>query len=100
MLGLARRKCEVLVKEFKAVGNSQEQANGNGWHQVRNLYFPQSLPCSGSINLSCFKIIAWNRLKAGNIDDHHVADLLPERQDDHAPKSCGAIQRQKLLSNI
>ena len=36
--------------------------------------------------------------KPGNVDDHHVADLLPAHQDDEAPEAVGGVQREQRLA--
>ena len=96
----ATGKGEVLVEQLKAVGDGQEQADGDGRHQVGDLNLPKRLPCRSAIDLGGLDVVRRNGLQTGDVDDHHVADLLPQGQDDKAPEASGGVEGDKLGTHV
>ena len=98
MVGLAAGEGQVLVEELEGIGQGQEQANGDGGHHVGNLDLEEDLAGGGAVDPGGFDVIRGNGLQARDIDDHHIADLLPAHQDDHAPVARGGVQGQQGLA--
>ena len=86
---------EVLVKELEAVGQRQEHADRNRRHDVRNRDLPQRLPLVGAVDLCRLEHILRHRLKSCNVNDHHIADLLPAHEDDQAPEAELCIEQNR-----
>ena len=47
----------------------------------------QGLPAGGAVDAGGLQHLAGNVLKSGDVDDHHIADLLPAHEDDQAPEA-------------
>ena len=86
---------QVLVEQFECVRNCQEQTDGNGRHNHRQFYFPKCLPAARTVDGSSFHQIRRYILQACNIDDHHITDLLPAKQNDQTPVTSLCIQCQQ-----
>ena len=100
MRGSAAGKGEVLVEQLKAVGDGQEQADSDGRHQVRDLNLPKRLPCRGTVDLGGLDVVGRNGLQTSDVDDHHVADLLPQGQDDKAPEASSRVKGDELGAHV
>ena len=90
-VGITTGQCQVLVEQLEAVGQSQEHADGDGGHYVGDGDLEQGLPAVGTVDLGGFQHVLGNSLQAGDVDDHHVADLLPAHQDDQTPEAPGGV---------
>ena len=103
-LGGVRRgatgKGEVLVEQLKAVGDGQEQADGDRRHQIGNLNLPERLPCRSAVNLGGLDVVRRNGLQTGDVDDHYVADLLPQGQDDKAPEASSGVKGDEVGADV
>lgn len=87
----AAGKGHVLVKKLEAVGQGQKYADGDGGHYVGNDHLPKGLPAVGTINGGGLQHIPGHGLQPGNVDDHHIADLLPGQQNDEPPEAIGGV---------
>ena len=56
--------------------------------------YPFVLAAGGTVNLGSFQHIFGNRLQTGNVDDHHVTDLLPGNQNHQTPEAVGTVCSQ------
>ena len=93
--GFACGQGNVLVEQFEAVGQGQEGADGHAGHDHGNLDLEQDLAVVGTVDLGGFDQVAGHALQAGNVNDHHVADLLPAHQDDQTDETGLGVQRQQ-----
>jgi|GEM_PF-6808603 len=84
--GHAAREREVLVEELESVGQGQKRADGDGGHQHGQFDIAKRLPGGSAVNGGGLAQLSGNGLKAGNVDDHHVAGLLPEHHHHQAPE--------------
>ena len=86
---------QVLVKELEGVGQCQEGADGDRRHYHGNGNTLQNLSFGGSIDLGCLDQFSRDILDTGNVDDHHITDLLPAHQNDQSPETkCGGIRQR------
>ena len=53
------------------------------------------LSFGGSIDLSCLDQFSRDILDTGNVDDHHITDLLPAHQNDQSTETKGGGIRQR-----
>ena len=86
---------QVLVVELEGVGQGQEGANGDGRHDIGNDDVPQGLPLGSTVDLRSLQHIHRHRLKSGDINNHHIADLLPGHKDDETPEAVGGVQQNR-----
>ncbi len=93
--GLACRQRQVLVEQLEAVGQRQEGADGDEGMTMGMLIFRQA-PRVGTVDLGGLDQVAGNALQAGDVDDHHVTDLLPAHQDDQ-PDEAGLHPEARWL---
>ena len=101
--GVGRFACgqsNVLVEQLKAVGQGQEGADGHAGHNHGNFDLEQDLAVIGTVDLGGFDQVAGHALQAGNVNDHHVADLLPAHQDDQTDETGLGIQRQQRFLQV
>ena len=85
--GTAACQRQVLIKQLEAVGQGQENADGEGTHHVGDGDLPQHLPAVGTVDTGGLQHILRNGLQTGDIDDHHIADLLPAHQNNQSPEA-------------
>ena len=95
---LTGRQREVLVEQLEGVRQRQEGADRHAGHDHRDFDFEQNLAACCTVNACGLHQIHRHILQTGNIDDHHVADLLPAHKDDQPPEAVGGIQRQQRLT--
>ena len=97
----ARRRavgqCEVLVEELETVGHGEERAHGDARHHQRDDDLEHGLRAACAVHGSRFEHVGGQRLHAGDVDDHHVADLLPTDQDDQAPEAVLLVIGERTL---
>ena len=86
------RQGQVLVIELEAVGQRQEGADGDGRHDVRDGDMPQGLPAGSAVDLCGLEHILRDGLQTRDINDHHIADLLPAHQYDEAPEAVFCVR--------
>ena len=89
--GQAAGQRQVLVEQLEGVGQSQEGAGGDGGHHVGDDDPEQRLAAAGTVNFSGLQHVSGDGLKPGNVNDHHVADLLPGHQNDQTPEAVGGV---------
>ena len=77
----------MLVEQLEAIGERQEGADGDRRHDIGNDHLEERLPLGGPVDLGRLDHVLGHRLESGDVDDHHVADLLPAHQDDQAPEA-------------
>ena len=98
MGGIAAGQSQVLVEQLEAVGQAEEQADGDGGHQVGQLDLPEDLPLGGAVDAGGLQIVPRDGLQAGDIDDHHIADLLPAHEDDQTDEAVGSMEGHQGLA--
>ena len=98
MVGVAAGKSQVLVKELEGVGEGQEHTDGDGGHHIGDFHLDQGLPAGGAVDPGGLNQRAGDGLKTCNVNDHHVTDLLPAHQNNHAPVAGLVVQSQQRLS--
>ena len=76
-VGQTAGQCQVLVEQLEAVGQGQEGTDGDGGHDVGD----GDLPAVGAVDLGGFHHVFGNCLEAGDVNDHHITDLLPAGED-------------------
>ena len=91
--GLSAGKGQVLIEELEAIGKGEEGADGDGGHHVRDGDPPKGLPAAGAIDLGRLQHIIRDSLQAGDINNHHIADLLPAHEDHKAPEAVLRLQK-------
>ena len=96
----ASRQGNVLVEQLEAVGQSQERADGDAGHDHGQLDLEQDLAVRSTVDLGSLDQVTGHALQTGNVDDHHVADLLPAHQDDQTDKTGLGIQCQQGLLQV
>ena len=103
---LATVQHEVLIKQLEAVGQRKEHADRDRRHDGGDDDIGQRMPAVGAVDLGRIDQIVRHILQAGNVNDHHVADLLPGHQDDQAPEAVfgaqqdgGAVTDQYTVEN-
>ena len=64
-----------VTLEDAADGKQEEDHHGGFQRGQRDV--TDTLETIGTVNLCCFHNFSRNRLKSGNIDDHHITNLLP-----------------------
>ena len=57
---------------------------------------PQSLPAAGAVDFRGFVHILRHGLQSCDINNHHIADLLPCHHDDQTPEAIRRIGDQRL----
>ena len=104
--GKTTGESQVLVEHFEGVGQGQESTGGDGGHHIGNDHLEQGLASRGTVHFGGFQHILRQGLKAGNVNNHHVADLLPSHQNYQAPESIctvgcqiGAVVFQDAVEN-
>ena len=85
--GLAVGQGQVLVEQLEAVGQGEEHADGDGGHHVGDGDLEQGLGLGGAVDAGGLQHVLGHRLEPGDVDNHHVADLLPAHEDDEAPEA-------------
>ena len=98
--GLTGGQGHVLVKELEAVGQGQEGADGDAGHDHGQLDLEQDLAIRRAVDLGGLDQVAGHALQTGNVDDHHVADLLPAHQNDQTDETGLGIQCQQGLLQV
>lgn len=83
---------QVLVEHLESVGHRQEAAHRHRRHHQRDDDPAHNLTVRCAIDLRGLDQISRQALEACNVDDHHIANLLPAHQNDHAPE---AIDRRR-----
>ena len=91
---------QVLVEHLEAVGQGQEGADRDRRHDHGDLDLEQDLGGSRSVDLRGLDQVSGNIVEACDVDDHHISDLLPAEQDDHAPEAVEGGQGQQRLSPL
>ena len=91
---------EVLVKELERVGQRQERTDRDGRHDHRQFDLEERLRAGRAVDGGGFQQIAGHVLQARDVDDHHIADLLPAHQDDEAPEAVPRVQRKQRLAQV
>ena len=74
---------------LKRIGQGQECTDRNGGHYHRNCHVFQNLSGGRTVNLCSLDQISRDILNSGNVNDHHIADLLPAHQDNQSPEAVG-----------
>ena len=97
VVGCAAGQCQVLVKELEGVGQGQEGADGDGGHHIGNLNSEQNLVGGSAVNPGSLDVVRGDGLQTGDVNNHHIANLLPAHQHNHAPETGGDVQRQQRL---
>ena len=69
----------------------EQGAGGDGGHHVGDDDPEQRLAAAGAVDLSRLQHISGYGLKSGNVNDHHVADLLPGHQNDQTPEAVSGV---------
>ena len=90
--GRAAREGQVLVIELEAVGQGQERADGDRRHEVRDCDVPERFPAGRTVDLCGLEHILGDGLQAGDINNHHISDLLPAHEDDETPEAVFGFQ--------
>ena len=54
----------------------------------------QRLPAVGTVDASSLHHILGHRLKTSDVNDHHIADLLPGHQNHQTPETIGGVGGQ------
>lgn len=90
--GRAAREGQVLVIELEAVGQGQERADGDRRHDVRDCDVPERFPAGRTVDLCGLQHILRDCLQACDINDHHIAYLLPAHEDDQSPEAVFGFQ--------
>ena len=80
-------QCKVLIECLESVGYGQECAHRDAGHHKGQNHAPQCLTLTGTIHLRSFDDIPRQSLQPGDINNHHVADLLPAGKYHQAPES-------------
>ena len=81
---------EVLVEELEGIRQREERAGRDGGHDVWDDDLRQRLPAARAVDLRGFQHILRYGLQSRNVNDHHIADLLPGHEDHKAPEAVGA----------
>ena len=89
--GSAAGQGHVLVEELEGIGQGQEGADGDGGHHVGDDDPDQALPAVGAVDLGGFQRILRHSLQACDVNDHHIADLLPRDQNHQTPETVGGV---------
>lgn len=63
----AAGKGQVLIKQLEAVGQGQEDADGEGAHHIGDGDLPQQLPAVGAVDAGGLQHILRNGLQSGDI---------------------------------
>lgn len=84
--GIARCQGKVLVEDFKAAGQGEKGTDRNRrHHRGKNNAF-EANPAVCSVDLGRFDQVTVDRLDSGDVDHHHISDILPVRQGNEPPE--------------